>query len=501
MRPKQVSKRARAQEAGMKEAEVREVPPPALLKKRRKPKVVHLGTKIKRCLRATWMDGRVWDSNETLSKLLSAMLQEGTDAPRPVPPNEWQLASRKCCEWTIGENLGPRTAAGSFQYALLSLHTIRGQTHTIVGWWFRTIKNLTLARSVHSVDMELHDVDEGHATRYILHINHELARINNNSSKKDAPKRQAWYTLPDEMLRRDDQDDSQFQEEHGHQQHQPKSNTPSAATSRPKILRENEDPVEAPLEAVVGMKHCPVLNCVLYKCRWKQWGPDADTWEPESHLEGGKDAIQRFMTRQKETPGAAKKTPAKGTPKKGRTPGGAAKKTSAKGTTKKGETPGGATKTPAKATTKKGGTPRTGQVSRKRGAPGDTTSNTQRKKPCVSETHEGGEKEPVQQNQQNPKRLPNASLKDKSKLVAGALIWVKYYGETSDLEWFQAQVIIVAETTEVPSARVVRVSFLDGQKENLNLKGLTDAEKLHKRNPEKYEVFDWSSDLEARCCV
>lgn len=471
-RTKQVSKRALA-------ACLLPLPKKAIKKKRR-PRVVALEPNVKRCLRNCWQDGAVWKGDKTLAPILSVMLQEGTNASRPVPPDRWQSASRECQEWTIGKNLGPRTEAGSFQSALRSTRAVRSQTDTIVGWWFRVIQSSTQARSVHSVDTLLKDVDKEAAIHYILKINHELSRINKNSCKKDAPNRKEWYKVPDEMLREDNDDDLQQQEVHQRRRFTPPVHQDHQTNKRPVVLNDNAEPSDVPLEAVVDMGHDNEQGCVLYKCRWVGWGPDHDTWEPEANLRGASEAIGRYVNRPRSAvplkahvpPTVAEATKA---PRK--------KTTSKKTTSKTPQKHKTASKTPAKA--------------QKRSAPG-STPKTQTKKSRVTQTHEGEEREQVQQNH---KPLPNAALKDKSKLVAGALIWVKYPNETMDLEWFQANVVIVAKTTVVPSASVVRVHFKDGQKVTLNFKGLIDAAKLHKCDPKKYEVFDWSSDQAAKCVV
>ena len=72
-------------------------------------------------------------------------------------------------------------------------------------------------------------------------------------------------------------------------------------------------------------------------------------------------------------------------------------------------------------------------------------------------------------------------------------IWVEHNDVHGELKWFKAKVVIVSPTSEVPSASVVRVHFLDGQKSNLNLMCPPDSDKLETRNPNKYEQFDWST--------
>jgi hypothetical protein len=298
-----------------------------------------------------------------------------------------------------------------------------------VGWWLRLVRGVPEARSTHSVDTVLKDVDDAACTRYILGINHELARINNNKAKKDAPKRTEWYKVPGEIplqMQQQDFEDLQHQQDL-HQQHKDEDGTSVA-----------------PLDAVVDMKYDAARDCMMYKCRWVGWGSDADTWEPQENLQQASEEIARYLTKQATETATGKRTASKATPAKHKN---------------------------------------------KRAAPKGTLPKPPAKKSHVSE-------KPVTTTPIKYNRLPDASLKDESKLVAGAGIWVKYYGETSVLEWFHARVVIVSHTTEVSSARVVRVSFLDGsnQKETLNLKGLTDADKLQKCDPRKYEVFDWSSD-------
>jgi hypothetical protein len=392
------------------------------------------------------MDGAVWNSHQQLSSLLGITLKEATNADEPVAAEEWCAASRRCNEWTCGENKGPKTAAGSFQLALLSertlVHDKQAKRGNIVSLWLRVIPSLPQARLKHNVGRMLSTVDDAAATQYIIRLNHELARTNNHTKKQHAKGRQKWYELGSAQEEEEDKKTSD---------------------------REAGDNADYVLEAVVDKKFDVEDNCVLYRCRWVGFAAEEDTWEPLSSLGEENPEIARFLVRQAEI--EARKATETNSPEIVDEPPNETRRT------------------------KKSKAPKSG----KKRASTDATSKAPRKR-GKAETRRVDAKDSKQADKLDfgsyaaAKVTPDKSRKDLSTLVTGSGIWVEYYDGTSNKEWYKAKIIIMSSTTEVPSAQVVRVQFEDKQKATLNLKGLADAHKLEQHNPDKFEVFDWSSD-------
>ena len=430
-------------------------------KKTRKARVLQLPGAVKRCLRKCWMDGEVWNCDQQLSSLLGITLKEATNADEPIPAEEWCAASRRCNEWTCGENKGPKTAAGSFQRALLSERTLVHEKHVkrgnIVSLWLRVIPGLPQARVKHNVGKMLSTVDDAAATQYIIRLNHDLARTNNHKKKQDAKGRQKWYELGSAQ---DEEEDNKTSDQ------------------------EAGDNTDHVLEAVVDKKFDVDDNCVLYRCRWVGFAAEEDTWEPLSNLGEENPEIARFLVRQAEI--EARKATETNSPEIVDEPPNETRKRKKSKAPKSGKTPRKSRKdlsTPI--TNKRPSTDETSKAPRKRGK---------------AETRRVDAKDSKQADKLDfgsyaaTKMTPDTSRKDLSTLVPGSGIWVEYYDGTSNKEWYKAKIIIVSSTTEVPSAQVVRVQFEDKQKATLNLKGLEDAHKLEQHNPDKFEVFDWSSD-------
>jgi hypothetical protein len=404
------------------------------------------------------MDGAVWNSHQQLSSLLGITLKEATNADEPVPAEEWCAASRRCNEWTSGENKGPKTAAGSFQRALLSERTLVDDMQTkrgnIVSLWLRVIPSLPQARLKHNVGSMLSTVDDAAATQYIIRLNHELARTNNHTKKQDAKGRQKWYELGS-----------------GHELEEEEDK---------KTSDQDADNTDYVLGAVVDKKFDAKDNCLLYRCRWVGFAAEEDTWEPLSNLGEENPEVARFLVRQAEIEAR------KATDRETNSPEIVDEPPNETRRTKKSKAP---------TLGKDLGTP----ITKKRPST-DATSKASRKKRGKAETPRVDAKDSEQAHKLDfdsygaAKETPDKSRKDLSTLVPGSGIWVEYYDGTSNKEWYKATIIIVSSTTEVPSAQVVRVQFEDKQKATLNLKGLTDAHKLEQHNPDKFEVFDWSSD-------
>ena len=94
-----------------------------------------------------------------------------------------------------------------------------------------------------------------------------------------------------------------------------------------------------------------------------------------------------------------------------------------------------------------------------------------------------------------PNGHPDPSKRDISVLKQGTIIWVEYFGDegSDDMKWFGAKILLVSPSGPVPTAKVARVQFEDGQKETLNLQGLHDADKLEQMDGCRYQQFNWSS--------
>ena len=165
---------------------------------------------VRTCLRRVWLAGEVWLSDDRLSSLLCQVLGEAdekTGRKRLVAIRDWSKVASELANWTTGANKGPATEMGSFQLALTKERTVEYSTGTvtqnIIAHWMSI---LLLGANLNAVADEKYSfkanidivVHVPAAIDYIMHINHELARRNRNSSKKSAAGQVEWYAVSDQ---------------------------------------------------------------------------------------------------------------------------------------------------------------------------------------------------------------------------------------------------------------------------------------------------------------
>ena len=510
----------------------------------------------KTCLRSTWLDGEVWLSDDRLRLLLCQLLDEAAEKtdrkPRSreewlVAIQDWEKVASELTNWTKGANKGPATEMGSFQLALAKERTVESKTgpitQNIIAHWMSILlsgANDDIAQKKYSFyDCIIH-VHRPAVIDYIKSINHELARRNSNSSKKTAPGREQWYVVSATTLAAWNTCQATYPvaEEaagHGGMQHQPQSRAKAPAKKKD-VEKQKEDAendtVSEKLERVTEARQCAETGVILYHCRWVGFTPDDDTWEPRENISENPEFLKFLKghvigtSRKEPIKKAARKKPIK---KASRVPenlefqnpelhGDCAVCSK---TIKDGEAwecakcceqmhaPGTESKRLKKACTK---------ISKESclfgpfclncwsrwGSNCVATSEAARKKlnkkaakraalhPEFQE-FQAAKRAGSQQQPPTPGAEPDREAKDRSYLQKDSEIWVEYYDKHDELKWFKGTVVIVSPTSEVPSASVVRVHFLDGQKVNLNLRCSPDSDKLEKHNPKKYEQFDWST--------
>ena len=199
--------------------------------------------------------------------------------------------------------------------------------------------------------------------------------------------------------------------------------------------RAQNDIVSEQLERVMEGRVCADTGVMLCHCRWAGFTPADDTWEPRENIQGYPEFL-KFRRNVKDKEETVHNT-----------------------------------KAPKQA---KSGQPQTSKKCTKTNN-GTSTIGGQNQATLHLDVGQPEAKVPV------------------SSLQEGMKTWVEHNDVHGELKWFKAKVVIVSPTSEVPSASVVRVHLLDGQKSNLNLMCPPDSDKLENRNPKKYEQFDWST--------
>ena len=473
---------------------------------------------VKTCLRSTWLDGEVWLTDDRLRLLLCQLLDEAAEETgrKPRSREEWLVAIRdwakvasELTNWTTGANKGPATEMGSFQLALAKERTVESKTgpitQNIIAHWMSILlsgANDDIAQKKYSFyDCIIH-VHRPAVIDYIKSINHELARRNSNSSKKTAPGREQWYVVSATTLAAWNtcQATHPVAEEaagHGGMQHQPQSRAKARAKKKDAEKQKEDaenDTVSEKLERVTEARQCAETGVILYHCRWVGFTPDDDTWEPRENISENPE-FRKFL-RKLEFQNPEFHVDCVVCSK-------AIKNGEAWECAKCREqmhAPGTQSKRLKKACTKghKGSSPwcrncdERSEAARKepnkKAAKGAARPSTKSPIRHVSSIEALFAMEPP-----GAKCEPDREAKDRSYLQKDSEIWVEYYDKHDELKWFKGTVVIVSPTSEVPSASVVRVHFLDGQKVNLNLMCSPDSDKLEKHNPKKYEQFDWST--------
>jgi len=435
----------------------------------RQRKVAQLDKSVKRAVRKMWLDGDLWASQGHLAGLLGEMLQEATGAAEPVPLEGWASAAAACVEWTDGTNRGPASRPGRFQQALLAIRTVASRKANIIQHWIRSVKMCPRARATYHSDMLLSNVDDDDVEHHVNRLNHELSRTNSHGTKKLAANRATWYQV-------------------------------DAVPAEPGTLadflrvhpRHGPTPSDYLLEAIVEERPSLANGETLFKCRWEGCSCEQDTWEPLSSIGAEHPEMVRWRTKIAKRPaenesedqpsaklGKTKTPVAEEPPQEAskNTPAHKPTKAAARGTAKARKDAAAAGKTTKKPTsagqTKDAAAPATKRASPVVTAPPQARAAIFRA----------------------PNGHPDPSKRDISVLKEGTIIWVEYFGDegSDDMKWFGAKILLVSPSGPVPTAKVVRVQFEDGQKETLNLQGLHDADKLEQMDGCRYQQFNWSS--------